>query len=116
MPPHQVEIVQHGDDGAAFGMLLAQQGQQHVRGRRVDRAEGLVQQQQGRVLQQQAREQRPLHLASRQGCKRPSGQFLQADATQRGVHARRLGGIETPPRADAAPGTQGHHVGYRDGN
>ena len=46
VPPHQVHVVQHGDNGAALGVPVLDDRQQQRGGRGIDRGERLVQQDQ----------------------------------------------------------------------
>ena len=61
--PDLVEVVHHGDDGAAFAMPGGDQCQKYFDGSGVDRGEGFIQQDDLGVEQQQAGEEGPAHLA-----------------------------------------------------
>ena len=78
---HQIDIVQGGENGAAFLVPAPHERRQVGRGLGVDRVERLVQHDQPRILQQQPREQHALHLPARQ---RADGAPLEAGETDRG--------------------------------
>ncbi len=116
--PHHVEVVQDGDDGAGFVVPAAHEVEQVGGGLGVDGRERLVEQDQRRVLQQKAREQRALHLAARQGRDRPALEARQADRRDglldRGRDRRR----PMPPNsAGAGPQPHRHEIvdGEREG-
>ena len=94
--PDNLEIVQHGDDGARFLVPAAHQVEEIGGGLGVDRREGLVEQDQRRVLEQEAREQRALHLPARQGRDRPALEAREPD------RRHRLGDAGAFASADAA--------------
>src|SRR5262249_57507352 len=62
MRAHLIEIVQCGDDGAAFAVPAVDEAEQILDRLGIDGAKRLVEQDDGRVLQQQAREQDTLEL------------------------------------------------------
>ena len=64
MLAHEIEIVEHREHGAGFAMPAADDGDQVVDGARVDGIEGLVEQDDLRVLEQHAGEERALQLAA----------------------------------------------------
>ena len=55
-------IMHHGDDALALLLALSQQHQQRLRGVGIHGVEGLIQQQEARVLHQHARKQHALEL------------------------------------------------------
>ena len=66
MRPHMVEIMEDGGDGAALPVPALDQAEKIFAGAPVDRAEGLVEQDQLGILDDQPGEQHPLELAGRQ--------------------------------------------------
>ena len=81
----------------------------------IDGAERLVEQDEGGVLQQQARKQHPLELAARQGAHRPVGEIEQPERSKRPGDGAPACSIEPAPGADLAPQSHGHAVEHRDG-
>ncbi len=62
--PHDIEFMQHGDDGAPFCAPARDQRQQIVDRRFVDRPERLVEQDHRLVLHDELRKERALHLSA----------------------------------------------------
>ena len=86
MATHDVQVVQHGDHGAALLVQAAEQRHELIGGMAVHGCKGLVQQQHRCVLHQHAREQRALHLAAGQGIQAAARLGGQAHGLQR-LHA-----------------------------
>ena len=113
MRAHLLQVVQHRDHGARLGAPARQQLQQVGGGARVDGVEGLVQQDQVGILQQQPRKQRALHLAGRQLGHHARAETFQAHGAQRIGHPGAAVGIDPAPQPDAPPQAHRHQILHR---
>ena len=109
-----VEIVQDGDHGAGFVMPAADEIEQVGGGLGVDGGEGLVEQDHGRVLQEQAGEERPLHLAARQGRDRAPLEADEAHRRQRLLDPGALVPGDAAEEAGAGPQAHGDEIVDRE--
>ena len=115
MLAHLVHVVQHGQHGAALGMPGVQQGQQVAGGAGVHAHKGFIQQDDGRVLQQQPGKQCPLELPARQRGDGAVAKAAQAHGFQRLGAAGAVAGADAAPGSQLVPQAHRHHVGHRDG-
>ena len=76
------QLVGGHDDGAAFGQRFAQQALQHGDGAVVERGEGLVEQQHGRLVQERAGHRQALPHAARELAHQAVLHALEAGALQ----------------------------------
>jgi hypothetical protein len=110
---HLLQVVQHGHHGAALTAPAPQQREQVGAGARVDGVEGLVEQDQLRVLQQHAREQHALELAGRQLADPAAARSRPGPprpAPARCGPGRRRGSIDARRRRRCGPVAQRHQV------
>jgi hypothetical protein len=112
---HLVHVVQHGQHRAALVVPGVQQGQQVAAGAGVYPGKGLVQQDDGRVLQHQPGKQRPLKLPARQCGNGALAKPAQAHLGQGIGAALALGAAVATQRTHLVPQAHGHHVGHGDG-
>src|SRR4051794_14003525 len=107
--------MQDRDDGTPFSRMPASnEVEQVARGASVDGRKGLVQQDDGSVLQDQARKQHPLELTGRQAADGTSLETLQADCTERALGLRALLARDAPKPADPVPVAEQHRLENRD--
>lgn len=105
------QVVQGGDDRAPLVVPAQDQVQQVGGGPRVDRRERLVQQDQSRVLQQQAGEQHPLPLAAGKLIRSPAARSPRAPTRQQSrLGARQPHAADGTKKADLAPHAKAQHV------
>lgn len=81
--PHDIEIVDDHHDRALFSVPALDEVDQVGDGSCVDGVEGLIEQDEIRILHQYPREQRPLQLAARQRVDRPLLEALHPDGRKR---------------------------------
>ena len=115
MATHDVQVVQHGDHGAALLVQAAEQRHELIGGMAVHGCKGLVQQQHRCVLHQHAREQRALHLAAGQGIQAAARLGGQAHGLQRLHAAVEFLATVAAPGADPPPGAHRHQLQHRHG-
>ena len=115
MRAHQFDIVQRGKNGAPFAVPPPDQRDEIGDGLGIDGAERLVEQDKGRILQQQAREQDPLELAARECADETVGEVLESDRGERARDLLPVAPVETAPGADLAPQPHGRAVEHGDG-
>ena len=80
---HEIDVVQRGEHGALLAMPAPHQVEQVGGGLGVDRVERLVEHDDARVLQQQARKQHALHLPARERADGAALEAGQADGCDR---------------------------------
>jgi hypothetical protein len=97
------EIVQNGDNRAALRAPLGDQREEILCRRSVDRAEGLVQQDDPPILNDQSRKQRALHLAAGQSVERALLEPGEVHRIERLLDAGDLAAAD-PPKQTAAHG------------
>jgi hypothetical protein len=115
MLAHLIEIVERGNHGAAFAMPAADEAQEIVDRLGIDSTERLVEQDDGRVLQQQAREQHALELSARESANTAVAQVLQAERGERFKDRKVAPAVQPAPSSDLVPETHGNGVEHRDG-
>ncbi|GMA77443.1 hypothetical protein GCM10025880_38600 [Methylorubrum aminovorans] len=103
------EVVQGRDHRAALAVPAADQCEQVGGGALVDAGEGLIEQDDPRVLQDQPGEQRPLELPAGEGADRPVLEAGEPDRRERVDQVRALAG-EAAPRTERAPQAHRHEV------
>src|SRR5262245_5318834 len=101
--PHKIDIVHGGEYGTPFAMPAPHQVEQVGRGLGIDRIERLVQHDDARVLQQQAREQHALHLAAREGSDGASLKTGEAHGVDCLLDRDAPGAIDAAERSGAPP-------------
>ena len=114
MLAHQLHVVQHGDHRAPLAVPALHHAQQVGAGARVDAVEGLVEQDELRVLQQQSREQHALELAHRELADAAPLETRQAD---RGERLARLGderGVDGAEGAAPRPVTERDEIEHAE--
>ena len=109
-----VQFMENGDDGAPFGAPPRDQGQKIVDRRCVDRAERLVEKNHRLILDDQPREQRPLHLPPGQGFERSRFEADESDRFDRRAHPNLLGRVQRPEKTDARQSAHGHEIAHID--
>ena len=102
MRAYLIEIVQRGNDGAPFAMPAADNVEEILDRLGVNRTERLVKQDDGRVLQEQAREQHALELSTRKRAHATLAEVLQAERVECLQHR------QTAPAVETAPGCRSH--------
>lgn len=115
MRPHLLQIVDHRHYGAPFNVPAPHQSQQIIGGARVQSGEGLIQQDHGRVLQQQTRKLHALELPHGKGADGPRAEIRQIQSRQRGLHGLPLCPAQRAPSPHARPVPQGDHVLHSNG-
>jgi hypothetical protein len=110
MGAHLIEIVQRGDDGAPLRVPAADEVKQIVDRLRVYGSERFVEQDDGSILQEQAREQDALELSSRKRADAPIAKVLQAKHAERPLHGLAALAIEPAPGANVVPKPHGHGI------
>ena len=106
MPAHVTQIVKHDNHRPARLVPLQHHAQQILCGALVHGSEGLVEQDYGCVLQQQAAKEGALEFADGQAFDKSIKQALESSACGRLRHAIEDGTRRTAERAKAAPGTE----------
>ena len=109
-PGGDVALVRDHDDGQALRVQLAEQPHDFLGGLRVERASGLVGQDQRRLVDQRARDRHALLLPARQLGRRVRGALAQSDTLQ-----RRLRAFAPLGRFDAGIDHRQRHVVQRAG-
>ena len=109
------EIVQRGEHGAPLAVPTLDQRDEIGDGLAIDGAERLVEQDDGGVLQEQAREQHALELAARERADETVGQVLQSDRGESVRDLIAIVAVDTVPSADLPPQPHGRAVEHRDG-
>ena len=101
MRAHLIDVVQRGDARCALRRASDGSGDEILDRLGVDGAERLVEQDEGRVLQQQAREQHALELSTREGADAAIAKILQAERREALRRPRPAGRcVEPAPGAD----------------
>src|SRR4026208_40977 len=114
MRAHLLDVVQRGDDGAAFFVPAFDEEDEVGGGRGGGGADRLVGKDEATVLQQQAGDQHALELSTGERADRAIGEIENAERGER-MGDLVLGAlIETAPDADRAPWPHGGAVEYRD--
>ena len=109
---HRLEIMQHGKDRAPLAMPASDHADEIGHRARVDRRKGFVEEHQPRILQQEPREERPLHLTARE---RPDGagfEPCQTHGRNRRGNALAMVPSEAPEGTDLAPETHGDEIDH----
>src|SRR5829696_5160240 len=109
-PLHHLKVVQHGDDRALLVVPAADEIEEVGRSLGVDGREWLVEEDHGGILQQQAREQRALHLAAGQRRQRAALEPSEADRGQRLVDPGSAVAADAAERAGAGPQAHGDEI------
>jgi hypothetical protein len=102
--------VQDGDHRPPFAVPVAYQRRQIPNAGGIDRAVGLVEQHQRRILKQDPGEVRALQLTARERADRTPLEAVQADQVDRRGNALAPGPVEAAKGADLAPQAHGHEV------
>lgn len=113
--PHMLEIMQNTDYGPPFTAPEPNQGGQigHCIG--IDRAIGLIEQDQWRILQEHAREAGALQLSTRELSDWPRFKSSQADGADRGFDPLPCLSAETAKRAKLGPQAHRDKIMNNDG-
>src|SRR5262245_65174866 len=108
--PHKIDIVHGGEHGTLLAMPAPPEIEQVGRGLDIDCVERLVEHDNARVLQQEAREQHPLHLAAREGGDDASLETGEAHGVDCLLDRDARGAIDAAERSGAPPEPHRHHV------
>lgn len=106
--------MQHRDHGARFPVPASHQGDEVRRGAGIDGGEGLIQQDQRRVLQQHPCEQRTLELAAGQRPDAAPLEARQAHRRQRRADIPALGPPQPAEGSGAMPQPERNELAHAD--